>query len=317
MGMNKLDTKTRAHILGLLVEGMSMRAVSRLTGVSINTVTKLLEDAGRACASYHSRTVQNVAAKRVQCDEIWSFCYAKAKNVKAAKAAPDVAGDVWTWTALDADSKLIVSYMVGTRDAEAASYFMSDVAYRLANRVQLTTDGYAAYLKGVEGAFGMDVDYAMLVKIYGAAPNGPQTRYSPAECIGAQPETIMGNPDPDHISTSYVERSNLSIRMGNRRFTRLTNAFSKKIDNHIFMLALYFLHYNFCRIHKSLRVTPAMAAGISDTVRDFEWIVGLVDEVAPKPVRPARYKQPKALEGSAISNRGVTLAMADRRKPRA
>lgn len=312
--MNKLDTKTRAQILALLVEGTSMRAVSRLTGVSINTVSKLLEDAGRVCAAYHSRTVQNVSAKRVQCDEIWSFVAAKQKNVPAMKSAPEVAGDVWTWTALDADSKLIVSYMVGTRDADAATEFMHDVAYRLATRVQLTTDGHAAYLRAVEGAFGMDVDYAMLVKIYGAAPSGPQTRYSPAECIGAKKEPIMGSPDPQHVSTSYVERSNLSIRMHNRRFTRLTNAFSKKIDNHIHMLSLYFVFYNFCRIHKSLRVTPAMAAGISDTVRDMDWIVGMVDAVASKPNRPSRYKVSKGT--TDVLNTGVTVAMADARKPR-
>ncbi len=312
--MNKLDTKTRAQILSLLVEGTSMRAVSRLTGVSINTVSKLLVEAGRIAAAYHSRTVQNVPAKRVQCDEIWSFVGAKQKNVKTMKNAPEVAGDVWTWTALDADSKLIVSYMVGSRDAEAATEFMHDVAYRLATRVQLTTDGHAAYLRAVEGAFGMDVDYAMLVKIYGKAPNGPQTRYSPPECIGAKKEPIMGSPDPAEISTSYVERSNLSIRMGNRRFTRLTNAFSKKIDNHVYMLALYFLHYNFCRIHKTLRVTPAMAAGISDTVRDMDWVVGMIDAVAAKPNRPARYNVAKGT--TDVLNTGVTVEMADSRKPR-
>ena len=316
VGMNKLDTRTRAQILAMLVEGNSMRAVSRLTGVSINTVTKLLEDAGRVCAVHHSRTVQNVPSKRVQCDEIWSFNYAKAKNVKAAKSAPAWAGDVWTWTALDADNKLMISYMVGDRSANAASEFMHDVAYRLANRVQLTTDGHAAYLVGVESGFGSDVDFAQLIKIYGNAPQGPQTRYSPAECIGAEPKPIMGSPDPDYISTSYVERANLSIRMGNRRFTRLTNAFSKKIDNHVYMLALYFAHYNFCRIHKTLRVTPAMAAGVDSVVRDMDWIVGMIDAAAPAPNRPARYKQPRALEGSPISNRGVTLEMADARKPK-
>jgi len=314
--MNKLDTKTRAQILAMLVEGNSMRAVSRLTGVSINTVTKLLEDAGKACIVHHSRTVQNVTSKRVQCDEIWSFNYAKAKNVKAAKSAPTWAGDVWTWTAIDADSKLMISYMVGDRSANAASEFMHDVAYRLANRVQLTTDGHAAYLVGVESGFGSDVDFAQLIKIYGNAPQGPQTRYSPAECIGAEPKPIMGSPDPAPISTSYVERANLSIRMGNRRFTRLTNAFSKKIDNHVYMLALYFAHYNFCRIHKTLRVTPAMAAGVDSVVRDMDWIVGMIDAAAPAPNRPARYKQPRALEGSPISNRGVTLEMADARKPK-
>lgn len=314
MAMNKLDTKARAQILHMLVEGNSMRSITRMTGVSINTVTKLLIDAGCVCASHHSRTVQNVTAKRVQCDEIWSFNYAKQKNVKAAKAAPAWAGDVWTWTAIDADSKLMVSYMVGDRSAEAATEFMHDVANRLANRVQLTTDGHAAYLIGVESGFGADVDFAQLVKIYGTAPQGPQSRYSPAEVIAAEKKPVMGSPDPDHISTSYVERANLSIRMGNRRFTRLTNAFSKKIDHHVFMLALYFTFYNFCRIHKTLRVTPAMAAGIDSTVHDMDWIVGMIDAVAAKPVRPARYKQ--AVGTTDTLNKTVTLAMADARKPR-
>lgn len=316
VGMNKLDTKTRAQILHMLVEGTSMRAISRMTGVSINTVTKLLVDAGRVCISHHSRTVQNVKSERVQCDEIWSFNYAKQKNVKTAKAAPEWAGDVWTWTALDADSKLMISYMVGDRSAAAAREFMTDVAYRLANRVQLTTDGHAAYLVGVEAGFGMDVDYAQLVKIYGNSPEDHRGRYSPAECIGAKPTRVMGDPDPKHISTSYVERSNLSIRMGNRRFTRLTNAFSKKIDNHVYMLALYFTFYNFCRIHKTLRVTPAMQAGIDAVVRDMDWIVGMIDAAAPKPNRPARYNQAKAIGSDDYLNKGVTVEMTDRRKPR-
>lgn len=292
--MNKLDTKTRIEILHMLVEGNSMRAVSRMKGVSINTVTKLLVDAGQVCAAYHSRTVQNVKATKVQCDEIWSFVGAKQKNVAAMKSAPKHAGDAWTWTAIDADSKLIISYMVGGRDADYASEFMHDVAYRLANRVQLTTDGHGAYLRAVEGAFGMDVDYAMLVKTYGKAIDGAH-RYSPPECIGAKAVPIMGSPEPGEISTSYVERQNLSMRMGMRRFTRLTNGFSKKIDNHIYMLSLYFVHYNFCRIHKTLRVTPAMQAGISETVRDLDWVVGLIDEVAAKPNRPARNNQAKAI----------------------
>ena len=289
--MNKLDTKTRATILSMLVEGSSMRSISRITGVSINTVTKLLVDAGEACAAYHDEAVRGVAAQRVQCDEIWSFCYAKQKNVAAAKAAPEEAGDVWTWTALDADSKLIVSYLVGGRDSGYAIEFMDDVAKRLANRVQLTTDGHKAYLEAVEGAFGADVDYAMLIKLYGKAPEGPQRRYSPADCIGARKDRIEGDPDIRHVSTSYVERSNLSIRMDNRRFTRLTNAFSKKLDNHIHTLSLYFVHYNFCRMHKSLRMSPAMAAGISDTLRDMEWVVGLIDAREPAPAKRGPYKK--------------------------
>lgn len=289
--MNKLDTKTRVQILSMLVEGSSMRAVSRITGVSINTVTKLLEDAGRACLAYHLATVKDVKVKRVQCDEIWSFVAAKARNVKTMKAPVEGAGDAWTWTAIDADSKLIISFLVGGRDADYAAEFMEDVAFRLANRVQLTTDGHKAYLEAVEGAFGADVDYAMLQKIYGKSPEAAKGRYSPAECIGAKKETITGNPDRDHVSTSYVERQNLTMRMSMRRFTRLTNGFSKKLDNHIHMLALYFVFYNFCRIHKTLRVTPAMAAGISDTVRDMDWVVGLIDEAAPKPGPRRPYKK--------------------------
>jgi IS1 family transposase len=289
--MNKLDTQTRVQILSMLVEGSSMRSISRITGVSINTVTKLLEDAGRACLAYHLDNVRDVKAKRVQCDEIWSFVAAKQRNVKAMKATVEGAGDAWTWTAIDADSKLIISYLVGGRDADYAREFMEDVAFRLANRVQLTTDGHGAYLKAVDGAFGIDVDYAMLVKIYGKSPEAAKGRYSPAECIGAKKEPITGRPDRAHISTSYVERSNLTMRMSMRRFTRLTNAFSKKLDNHIHMLSLYFVFYNFCRIHKTLRVTPAMAAGISETVRDMDWVVGLIDAVAPKPGPRGPYKK--------------------------
>jgi IS1 family transposase len=292
MGMaNVLPTAKRAQILSMLVESMSMRSVSRVTGVSINTVSKLLVDAGEACAEYHDKTVRNVKAERVQCDEIWSFVAAKQKNVETMKEPVDGAGDVWTWTALDADSKLIVSYLVGGRSAEYADAFIADVAERLANRVQLTTDGHAAYLEAVEGAFGADVDFAQLVKLYGTAPEATKGRYSPAECVGARKTPIEGDPDEAHISTSYVERMNLNIRMGNRRFTRLTNAFSKKIENHLHMLSLYFVHYNFCRIHKSLRMSPAMAAGVSDTLHDMEWIVGLIDARAPKPKRPASYKK--------------------------
>jgi IS1 family transposase len=278
----------------MLVEGASMRSISRITGVSINTVTKLMVEAGEACAAYHDETVRNVRSARVQADEIWSFVGAKAKNVSTMKQPVDGAGDVWTWTALDADSKLIISYLVGGRDSEYAMAFMDDVAARLANRVQLTTDGHRAYLEAVEGAFGADVDYAQLIKLYGAAPEG-QRRYSPAECIGIRKTRIEGDPVKADVSTSYVERMNLNIRMGNRRFTRLTNAFSKKIDNHLHMLSLYFCHYNFCRVHKSLRMSPAMAAGVSDTLRDVEWIVGLVDARAPAPNRPKTYKKAPAL----------------------
>lgn len=268
-----------------------MRSVSRITGVSINTVSKLLVEAGEACGSYHDETVRNVASKRIQCDEIWSFVGAKQKNVASMKEPVEGAGDVWTWTALDADSKMIVSYLVGGRDGQYALAFMDDVASRLANRVQLTTDGHKAYLEAVEGAFGADVDCAQLVKIYGASPEGKTVRYSPAECTGIKKISVEGNPDIDHVSTSYVERMNLNIRMGNRRFTRLTNAFSKKIDNHLHMLSLYFVHYNFCRIHKSLRVSPAMAAGVSNTLRDVNWIVDLIDAREVVPAKRGPYKK--------------------------
>ncbi len=241
---NVLDTSKRTQILNMLVEGMSMRSVSRITGVSINTVSKLMVDAGNTCAKFHDETVRNVKAKRVQCDEIWSFVGAKQKNVKTMKGPVKGVGDTWTWTALDADSKLIVSYLVGGRDGEYAKEFMDDVASRLANRVQMTTDGDKAYLETVEGSFGCDVDYAQLVKIYGNASESMKGRYSPADCTGIKKNTVEGDPDEKHISTSYVERMNLNIRMGNRRFTRLTNAFSKKIDNppsHAFIVfcALY------------------------------------------------------------------------------
>ncbi|MEM7709907.1 MAG: IS1 family transposase, partial [Pseudomonadota bacterium] len=256
-----------------------------------NTVSKLLVDAGNACAAYHDETVRGVKAERVQCDEIWSFTYAKQKNVAKAKAAPEEAGDTWTWTALDADSKLIVSYLVGGRDAGYAHEFMQDVADRLDGRVQLTTDGHKAYLEAVEGAFGADVDYAMLVKIYGASPESAKGRYSPAECTGIRKTRIEGEPDIDHVSTSYVERQNLTMRMHMRRFTRLTNGFSKKVANHAHMVALYTVFYNFCRIHKTLRVTPAMEAGIDNTARDAEWIVGLIDATAPAPTKRGPYKK--------------------------
>ncbi|MGE0610831.1 MAG: IS1 family transposase [Hyphomicrobiales bacterium] len=290
--MNKLPLQKRVQILHMLVEGSSMRSISRVCDVSINTVSKLLVDAGNACAAFHDEKVRDVETRRVQCDEIWSFTYAKQKNVRAAKAAPEHAGDTWTWTALDADSKMIVSWLVGGRDAEYAIEFMDDVAKRLANRVQLTTDGHAAYLQAVEGAFGADVDYAQLVKLYGAAPESAKGRYSPAECIGARKMPVEGKPSPEHVSTSYVERQNLTMRMSMRRFTRLTNAFSKRIENHCHALALYFVWYNFCRQHKSLGgVSPAMAAGVSDTLHDMEWIVGLIDARALKPGPRGPYKK--------------------------
>jgi IS1 family transposase len=276
--MKRLPAAKRIQILSLLCEGMAMRAVSRLADVSINTVSKLLADAGRVCAEFHNDRVCGLKSQRVQCDEIWSFCYAKKKNVtqKVAEAHPD-AGDVWTWTAIDADSKLILSWLVGGRDASAAYTFMQDVASRLAHRVQLTTDGYRPYLEAVEAAFGIDIDYAVLQKIYGQDAN-PEKRYSPAVCLGCDVKEITGSPDPKHISTSYVERSNLTLRMHNRRFTRLTNAFSKKLENHGHMVALYTVFYNFTKVHKTLRVTPAMAAGLTDRVWDMADVVALIEK---------------------------------------
>lgn len=244
-------------------------------GVSKNTVAKLLADAGHACADYQDRTFRGLTCKRVQVDEIWSFVYSKQKNTPEEKRGE--AGDVWTWTAIDADTKLVLSWLVGGRDAEYANAFMEDVAGRLAHRVQLTSDGHYAYLDAVERAFGADVDYAALIKIYGQAPEG-QRRYSPAVCVGARRDTVTGRPDKAHISTSYVERQNLTMRMHMRRFTRLTNAFSKKIDNHAHAVALHFMYYNFVRIHKTLRMTPAMAAGVTDKLWEVSDIVQVLED---------------------------------------
>ncbi|MBI4185337.1 MAG: DDE-type integrase/transposase/recombinase [Proteobacteria bacterium] len=288
--MNKLPLEKRVQILSLLCEGSSMRAIARVADVSINTVTKLLVDAGLACARFHDEAVRGVKAQRIQCDEIWSFCYAKARNVPAAKSAPDRAGDVWTWTALDSDSKLIVSYLVGARDSEYAMAFMDDLRARLASRVQLTTDGLRVYLDAVEEAFGDDIDYAQLVKLYGEAPEA-EKRYSPAECIGARKERVTGNPDREQVSTSHVERSNLSLRMHMRRFTRLTNAHSKKFENHCHMVALYTVWYNFARINSAVRMAPAMAAGISDRLWSMADIVKLIDDTAPKPGPRGPYRK--------------------------
>lgn len=288
--MNKLTIEERAKILHLLCEGMSIRAITRLTGASKNTVAKLLIDAGKACAAYHDANVRDVKAARVQVDEIWSFTYAKQKNVAAAKAAPDHAGDTWTWTAIDADSKMIVSYLVGGSDAEYAMWFMDDLASRLAHRVRLTSDGHRAYLEAVEGAFGCDVDYAQLVKMYGATIGAP-VHYSPAECTGSKKIRREGNPDIDHVSTSYVERQNLTMRMHMRRFTRLTNAFSKKVENHAHAVALHMMYYNFVRIHKTLRVTPAMAAGVTDRLWEIADIAMLVEQAEARPAKRGPYKK--------------------------
>lgn len=276
--MNKLDIKKRAQILACLVEGNSIRATVRMTGAAKNTVVKLLADVGAACAEYQDRTLRNLPCRRIQCDEIWSFVYAKQKNVPTAVAAPEGAGDAWTWTALCADTKLIAGWMVGPRDGGIAFEFMQDLAGRLANRVQLTTDGHKAYLDAVEDAFGSTIDYAQLVKIYGEAPaKGPERKYSPVECLGTRVKAISGSPDMAAVSTSYVERQNLTMRMSMRRFTRLTNGFSKKLENLGHAVALHFMYYNFGRIHQTLRVTPAMEAGVSDHLWSLEEIAVLAD----------------------------------------
>ena len=290
MGMNKLPLAKRTQILAMLCEGSSMRSISRVADVSINTVSKLLVEAGEACLAIHEETVRNVKASRIQCDEIWSFCHAKQKNVATAKAAPEGAGDVWTWTAIDADTKLIVSSFVGDRSGDSAIELMDDLRDRLSNRVQITTDGHRAYVEAVEGAFGGDVDYAQLVKLYGPTISAPG-RYSPAECTGIKKIRREGNPDIAHVSTSFVERQNLTMRMSMRRFTRLTNGFSKKLENHVHALALYFAFYNFVRIHKTLRMSPAMAAGITDRLWSLEDIVAKIDAMAPAPKPRSPYKK--------------------------
>ncbi len=275
--MNKLSREDRARVLHLLCEGSSLRAVTRLTGVSKKAVSKLMVDAGQAAAWYQDRVFVGLTCKRIQVDEIWAFVHCKQKNVARAKRKDLAYGDVWTWTAIDADTKLIPSWLIGGRDSDYAMAFMDDLASRLANRVQLTSDGHKAYLEAVEGAFGGDIDYAQLVKLYGSAPESAQGRYSPGECIGARKERIEGNPDPKHISTSYAERQNLTMRMQMRRFTRLTNAFSKKVENHAHSVALFALYYNFVRIHKTLRTTPAMAAGVTKRLWEISDVVDVLE----------------------------------------
>lgn len=275
--MNKLDTKSRVRVVAALVEGNSIRATVRMTGVAKNTIVKLLAELGTACSEYMNRTLVNLPCERLQVDELWSFVGCKQKNVTAKKIERDgICGDVWTWVAIDADTKLVPSFMLGQRDAATARDFMEDLAARLANRVQLTSDGLKLYLNAVDNAFGDDVDFAQLVKIYGEIDSEGQRRYSPATCIGCETHSVTGDPDPKHISTSYIERQNLTVRMHNRRFTRLTNGFSKKVDNHFYSMAIHYMHYNFVRIHQSLRVTPAMAAGVTDRLWGMEDIVGLL-----------------------------------------
>ena len=278
--MNKLSSEKRSAIISALVEGNSLRSTARMADVSRNTVDKLLCDLGCLCAEYQDRTLRNLPCKRIQVDEAWSFCYAKAKNVPADKKGQFGYGDVWTWAAICADTKIVPCWLVGTRDAEAANAFIDDLASRMAHRIQLTSDGHRAYLEAVEDAFGGDIDYAMLVKLYGSAPAGEvsaERKYSPSDCIGCRKTPISGNPDPKHVSTSYAERLNLTMRMRMRRFTRLTNAFSKKVENHAHAVALHFFHYNFIRIHQTLRCTPAMRAGVTDRLWKISDLVELLE----------------------------------------
>jgi len=276
--MNRLSPERRVAVIRCLVEGNSIRSTVRITGVAKNTVTKLLVDLGRACSEYQDKTLRDLACERVQCDEIWSFVGCKDKNVPEERRGEMGIGDVWTWTALDPDTKLMLAWWVGKRDVDSAYEFMTDVAARLKSRVQLTTDGHRAYLNAVRDVFGAEIDYAMLVKIYGIDQQGQgQRTYSPTACIGAKKVKIVGSPNVDHVSTSFVERSNLTMRMNMRRFTRLTNAFSKKLENHACAIALHFMYYNFSRVHQTLKTSPAVAAGIADHVWSIEEIVNLLD----------------------------------------
>ena len=277
--MNRLSTAKRTQVIAALVEGNSINATCRMLGVGKHTVLRLLEDAGCACAAYHHRNVRGLRVRRLQCDEIWAFVGAKRKNVTPEQEA-DGWGDVWTWTAIDADTKLIVTYYVGDRGKGAAYEFMQDCAERIVGRPQITTDALRHYVNAIEDAFGAEVDYAMLHKLYGAA-TPDESRYSPATCIGCDMKVVTGDPDPKHVSTSYVERQNLTMRMSMRRFTRLTNGFSKKFENHAHQVALYFFHYNFCRVHKTLRVTPAMEAGLTDHIWTLEELISLLPERKP------------------------------------
>ncbi len=274
--MNKLSTAKKVAVISALVEGCSVRSTSRLTGVAKGTILSLLASVGDACARYQDAVIRNVPARRVQIDEIWSFVGCKQKNVTPEISAQRVAGDTWTFVAIEAQTKLVLSWLVARRDAGSATEFLQDVAERIATRIQLTTDGHKMYLSAVEDAFAGDIDYSMLVKVYGAASDG-QTRYSPAKCLGCIPQPVCGDPDPKHVSTSYIERQNLTMRMNMRRFTRLTNAFSKKIENHMHSVALFYMHYNFARVHQTLRVTPAMEAGIAQHVWSIQEIVALTE----------------------------------------
>ena len=287
VSMNSLDSKKRAQVVAALVEGNSIRATVRMTGVAKNTIVKLLADLGMACAEYQDKAFQNLTCKKIQCDEIWSFVGAKAKNVPEDRKDEFGYGDVWTWVSMDADTKLVPCWLVGPRNTEAAMEFIHDLASRLSNRVQLTTDGHKPYLEAVESAFGGEIQYAQLVKIYGASPSRQdQIKYSPADCLGCKKVVVTGDPLLKDVSTSYIERQNLTMRMSMRRFTRLTNGFSKKVENHAHAIALHYMYYNFVRIHKSLRCTPAMAAGVTSKLWEIEDIVALLPETETKPRGP-------------------------------
>jgi IS1 family transposase len=274
--MNKLDTAARVRVISALIEGNSINSTVRMTGISKPTILKLIAELGAVCQDFHDREVRDLPAKRIECDELWAFCYSKTKNFPAEKKGQFGFGDVWTWTAIDADTKLMVSWRVGLRDGGDASEFMNDLASRVSNRIQLTTDGLASYPDAVNDAFGVNIDYAQLIKVYGATVAGAG-RYSPPVVIGTESHAVCGTPEPKHVSTSYVERSNLTVRMGLRRYTRLTNGFSKKIENHTRMTTIFFVHYNYCRIHQTLKTTPAMAAGLTDRLFEIEDLVALLD----------------------------------------
>ena len=292
MRMNKLSVKERAKILNMLVEGNSLRATSRMAGVSRNTVDKLLREVGAVCQEYQDKTLRNLPCTLVECDEIWSFVGMKEKDVPAEKKFEEGHGDVWTWVSICAETKLVPCWHIGSRNAGAAMSFMTDLADRLSNRIQLTTDGHKPYLKAVENAFEGDIDYAQLIKIYNAPkPVNAERRYSPATCTDIKKNAITGDPDMELVSTSYIERQNLTMRMGMRRFTRLTNAFSKKIENHMHAISLHYMHYNFCRKHQTLKTSPAVAAGIMDEVKDTKWIVEIADSMAPAPKKRGPYKK--------------------------
>ncbi len=275
--MNKLSQQKQTQVISALVEGNSIRATVRMTGVAKNTIVKLLADLGFACAEYQDKVFKNLPCKRIQCDEIWSFCYAKEKNVPEDKKGIFGYGDVWTFTSICADTKLVPAWHIGRRDLENAALFMKDLSSRLANRVQLTTDGHKMYLEAVESAFGGEIDFSQLIKLYGETSEG-QKRYSPAKCTGTIKVKINGSPDKEQVSTSYVERQNLTMRMSMRRFTRLTNGFSKKVENLFYAVSLHFMYYNFCRIHQTLRVTPAMEAKVTDHVWDIEEMLDLIEK---------------------------------------